>query len=93
MTNKKIKLGDRVEDELPVPAYSWETPREKSARDRKNRNLAKKGDPVELSLDHILSGHVLLRGRTGQGKSQLILVLLLIALMPPYEVEWEELDG
>lgn len=93
MTNRKIQLGRRVEDEKPIPPSPWETPQEKAERDRKNRRLAKRGDPVQLDLDHLMSGHTVVRGRSGQGKSQLIFVRLLDELMAPYPVEWEQLDG
>ena len=94
MTNKRILLGHRTQDELPIPPSPWESRHEKAERDRSNRQLGRKNDPVELDLDHLLSGHAVVRGRSGQGKTQLILVKLLNELMAPYTVEWEEVvDG
>lgn len=87
----RIVIGRRVEDEPPEPPEPWDSSRETARKRAKPR--AKRGEPVTLSREQLKKGHAHVRGRTGSGKSQLVLLPIVLQLLESYTLEYRDRRG
>ena len=85
----KIVIGHWLYDEKPEPELAKKDAWRKK---RPARPLAKEGDPVVIDRELLKSGHTIVRGKTGSGKTSRGLLPLALALMEEYVLEWEEVD-
>lgn len=87
----EILLGRRVGDEPPEPPEPWDTPR--VAAQRRAPRRGKHGDRVTLTREQLKQGHTHVRGRTGSGKSQLVLLPIVLQLLESYTLRYRDARG
>jgi len=86
----RITIGRWLYDEKPEPELSK---RDAWRRKKPSRPLGRSGDPVVVERSLLKSGHTILRGKTGAGKSSQGILPLMLGLMEPYELEWKTAAG
>ena len=87
----EILIGRRIGDEPPEPPEPWDTPR--VAAQRRAKSCGKHGDRVTLTRQQLKKGHTHVRGRTGSGKSQLVLLPIVLQLLESYSLRYRDASG
>lgn len=87
----QVYLGRRVDDEKPVPPEPWDSREERQRKKTLPRDRA--GKSVYLTRDQLKSGHTHVRGRTGSGKSQLVLLPMVLQLLKEYDLRYTDAFG
>ncbi|MAT72866.1 MAG: hypothetical protein CMJ58_25580 [Planctomycetaceae bacterium] len=85
-----IQIGKWLHDEQPEPDLARRGVRRNG---RSPRRLAKAGDPVTVERELLKSGHTIIRGMTGSGKTSKGMLPLILKLMEPYQLSWPAKNG